>query len=279
MKIKFTKMHGAGNDFVLIDDRDGQVAWEDHFLMAALASRRTGIGCEGVILVQKSEKADFRMRFLNPDGTEVELCGNGSRCAAAFAHAIGVSGTALTMETMCGLVDVQIIDAGTVCVWMPEPVKKNYGIEIKVGTEIVRGDFINTGVPHFVVQVPNISTVNVHDLGRAIRLHPAFAPDGTNVDFVAFRTPNRMTMRTYERGVEAESGACGTGAVACVVVAVETARFTLPAKVKTSSGYELTVDGDWRHNKCTGLTLTGPVRFVFSGEIELDDIDMGGEID
>lgn len=279
MKLKFTKMHGAGNDFVLIDDREGTVPWEDHFLMAALASRRTGIGCEGVILVQQSDKADFRMRFLNPDGTEVELCGNGSRCAAAFAHSIGAGGTALTMETMCGLVDVQIIDDGSVCVWMPEPSKKNYGIELKVGKEQITGHFINTGVPHFVVPVPNISAVNVQELGRALRLHPAFAPDGTNVDFVSFRTPNRMTMRTYERGVEAESGACGTGAVACVIVAVETARFTLPAKVKTSSGYELCVDGDWRHSKCTGLTLTGPVKFVFEGEIDLDTIDMGGEID
>ena len=278
MKIKFTKMHGAGNDFVLIDDREGAVPWEDHFLMASLASRRTGIGCEGVILVQQSDKADFRMRFLNPDGTEVDMCGNGSRCAAAFAHAIGASGKALTMETMCGLIDAQLSDAG-VCVWMPEPTKKSYGIELKVGGETVCGDFINTGVPHFVIQVPNISTVDVQGLGRALRLHPAFAPDGTNVDFVTFRTPNRMTMRTYERGVEAESGACGTGAVACVVVAVETAQFSLPAKVKTPSGYDLVIDGDWRHHKCTGLTLTGPVKFVFTGEIDLNDIDMGGEID
>lgn len=278
MKIKFTKMHGAGNDFVLIDDRAGTVPWEDHFLMASLASRRTGIGCEGVILVQHSDKADFRMRFLNPDGTEVELCGNGSRCAAAFAHAIGASGTALTMETMCGLIDVQLSDSG-VCVWMPEPSKKNFGIVLKVGNETVRGDFINTGVPHFVVQVPNISTVDVQGLGRALRLHPAFAPDGTNVDFVTFRAPNRMTMRTYERGVEAESGACGTGAVACAVVAVETQQFTLPANVKTPSGYDLTIDGDWRHHKCTGLTLSGPVKFVFTGEIDLDDLDLGGEID
>jgi len=278
MKLKFTKMHGAGNDFVLIDDRAGTVPWEDHFLMAALASRRTGIGCEGVILVQHSDKADFRMRFLNPDGTEVELCGNGSRCAAAFAHAIGASGTALTMETMCGLIDAQLSDTG-VCVWMPEPSKKNFGIVLKVGNETVRGDFINTGVPHFVVQVPNISTVDVQGLGRALRLHPAFAPDGTNVDFVTFRAPNRMSMRTYERGVEAESGACGTGAVACAVVAVETQQFTLPANVKTPSGYDLTIDGDWRHHKCTGLTLSGPVKFVFTGEIDLDDLDLGGEID
>jgi len=278
MKIRFTKMHGAGNDFVLIDDRTGTVPWEDHFLMAALASRRTGIGSEGVILLQHSDKADFRMRFLNPDGTEVDMCGNGSRCAAAFAHSVGACGKALTMETMCGLLDAQLTDKG-VCVWMPEPTKKSYGIEIKVGDETVRGDFINTGVPHFVVPVPNISTVNIQELGRAVRLHPAFAPEGTNVDFVSFRAPNRMTMRTYERGVEAESGACGTGAVACAVVAVETMQFTLPAKVKTSSGYDLVIDGDWRHHKCTGLTLTGPVKFVFTGEIDLDDIDMGGEID
>jgi diaminopimelate epimerase len=278
MKLKFTKMHGAGNDFVMIDDRAGTVPWEDHFLMAALAARRTGIGCEGVILLQHSDKADFRMRFLNPDGTEVEMCGNGSRCAAAFAHSVGASGKALTMETMCGLVDAQLTDKG-VCVWFPEPTKRNYGIEIKVGNETVKGDFLNTCVPHFVVQVPNISTVNVQELGRALRLHPAFAPEGANIDFVSFRAPNRMTMRTYERGVEAESGACGTGAIACAVVAVETMQFTLPAKVKTSSGYDLTIDGDWRRHKCTGLTLLGPVKFVFSGEIDLDDIDMGGEID
>jgi len=278
MKLKFTKMHGAGNDFVMIDDRVGAVPWEDHFLMAALAARRTGVGCEGIILLQHSDKADFRMRFLNPDGTEVEMCGNGSRCAAAFAHAVGASGKALTMETMCGLVDAQLTGKG-VCVWMPEPTKRNYGIEIKIGGETVTGHFINTGVPHFVVPVPNVNNVNVQELGRALRLHAVFAPEGTNVDFVSFRAPNRMTMRTYERGVESESGACGTGAIACAVVAVETMQFTLPAKIKTSSGYDLTVDGDWRRQKCTGLTLTGPVKFVFTGEIDLDDIDMGGEID
>lgn len=278
MKIRFTKMHGAGNDFVLIDDREGTIPWEDHFLMAALAARRTGIGCEGVILVQQSDKADFRMRFLNPDGTEVEMCGNGSRCAAAFAHAIGASGKALTMETMCGLVDAQLKDSG-VCVWMPEPTKKNYGVVLTVGAETVRGDFINTGVPHFVIQVPNVSSVDVQGLGAALRLHAAFAPEGANIDFVTFRAPNRMVMRTYERGVEAESGACGTGAVACAVVAVETAMFTLPAKIKTPSGYDLIVDGDWRHHKCTGLTLTGPVKFVFSGEIDLNDLDLGGEVE
>lgn len=277
MKIKFTKMHGAGNDFVLIDDRDGRVPLEDHFLMASIAGRRTGIGCEGVILIQNSDKADFRMRFLNPDGTEVEMCGNGARCAAAFAHSIGAVGKALTMETMCGLIDVELLEQA-VRVWMPEPSKRNYGIELSLNDEAVTGHFINVGVPHFVVQTPNLGNMDVYGLGKALRLHPAFAPDGANVDFVTLRAPNRMIMRTYERGVEAESGACGTGAVACAVVAVEAAKFTLPATVKTFSGYELVVDGDWRNHKCTGLTLTGPVKFVYQGEIDTDLVDVGQEI-
>ncbi|MDD2598508.1 MAG: diaminopimelate epimerase [Kiritimatiellae bacterium] len=279
MKIKFTKMHGAGNDFVLIDDRSGDVPWEDYFLMAALAARRTGIGCEGIILVQNSDKADFKMRFLNPDGSEVALCGNGARCTAAFACAIGAAGRDLTMETLhCGLVGAKVSDDG-VCVWMPEPTNREYGLELTVDGALIKADFINTGVPHLVVQVPNVNTVDVDNLGRALRLHPVFEPHGTNVNFVNFRAPNRMTMRTYERGVEAESGACGTGAVACAVVAVETAGFTLPINVKTPSGFDLEVDGDWRKQQCTGLTLTGPIKFVYAGEVDLDELKLGGDVD
>ncbi len=272
-------MHGAGNDFVLIDDRRGDVPWEDYFLMAALASRRTGIGCEGIILVQESDKADFKMRFLNPDGTEAELCGNGSRCVAAFANRIGAAGMNMTVETSCcGNIDAELQDGG-VRVWMPEPLKRDYGLSLNAGGQLVNADFIIAGVPHLVVQVADVNSIDINEMGRALRLHPVFEPDGTNVDFVTFRAPSRMSMRTFERGVEGESGACGTGAVACCVVAVETAGFTLPIKVKTSSGYDLVVDGDWRRQKCTGLTLSGPVKFVYDGEIDLDEIDLGGEID
>ena len=279
MKINFTKMHGAGNDFILIDDRQGDLPWEDYFLMAALASRRTGVGCEGIILIQSSDKADFQMRFLNPDGTEVELCGNGSRCAAAYANTIGAAGKDLTMETMCcGLVGAKVSDNG-VCVWMPEPSHREYGLELNIDGSVIKADFINTGVPHLVVQVPNVNAVDVDKLGRALRLNPVFEPGGTNVDFVTFRAPNRMVMRTYERGVEAESGACGTGAVACSIIAVETAGCTLPVKVKTPSGFDLMVGGDWRHKKCTGLTLTGPVKFVYEGVIDLDELELGGDVD
>lgn len=278
MKVAFTKMHGAGNDFIMIDDRAGQMPWQDHFLMAALAMRRTGVGCEGIILIQPSERADFRMRFLNPDGTEVELCGNGSRCAAAFAHAIGVTGKSMTMETMCGLMDAELTELG-VRVWMPEATYKNYGMEVQVNGRIVKGGFLNTGVPHFVVPVEDVSAVDVVGEGRLLRQHAIFAPEGTNVSFVSLRPPNRMSMRCYERGVEAESGACGTGAVACAIMAVETEGLTLPVRVRSSTGFEMIVDGDWRGRKCTGLTLTGPVKVVFKGEVDLDTLDLGGEME
>jgi len=279
MKLAFTKMHGAANDFVMIDDRAGLVPWEDHFLMAALACRRTGVGSEGVILIQHSDRADFRMRFLNPDGSEVDMCGNGARCAAAFAHAIGAAGRTMTMETMCGLLDAELTPGG-VRVWMPEPSRKSYGIVILLEDgQTVKGDFVNTGVPHFVVQVPEVGTVDVMRLGRQLRLHPGFAPEGTNVDFLTLRPSNRLTMRTYERGVEAESGACGTGAVACAVIAVETLGFTLPINVRTPAGFELVVDGDWRCGKCTGLTLTGPTQVVYTGEIDLATLDLGTEME
>ena len=278
MKLNFVKMHGAGNDFVMLDDRDGRIPWQDHFLMAAMATRRTGIGCEGVILVQSSTRADFRMRFLNPDGAEAEMCGNGARCVAAFAHAIGAAGRAMTMETRCGLMDAELTDHG-VRVWMPEPGKRRYNLEIPLGETLCKGHYINTGVPHFVVPVDEIGRVDVECDGRALRRHETFAPEGANVDFVMWRAPDRMSMRTFERGVEAETGACGTGAVACAVVAVETAGFTLPVRIRTTAGYELIVDGDWREGQCTGLTLTGPAKEVYRGVIDLEALEMGAEIE
>ncbi len=269
MVLQFTKMHGAANDFIMVDDREGNVPWQDYVLMSLLAARRTGVGCEGIILIQRSDRADFRMRFLNPDGTEVDMCGNGARCAAWFAHKIGAASKSMTMETSCGLLDAEIVNACNVRVWMPEPTARSYGMTIQVGEQQIEGDYINTGVPHFVVRVGENDAVDVESLGRAIRLHPAFAPEGVNVNFVIQREPDRMSIRTYERGVEAESGACGTGAVAAAVTAVEAHAAALPMTVRTSGGFILGIDSDWRGNRCTGLTLTGPVREVYQGSIDL----------
>lgn len=274
-KIRFTKMHGAGNDFVLVDDRGGKFP-ESGGLIAAMAADRTGIGCEGVILVRKSEKADFRMTFYNPDGTEAELCGNGSRCVAAFAKRMGiVKSNCMTFETGAGLVDAEIVDEGLVKIWMPEPSGRRYGCAAacdEEGSMSVTGDYIVVGVPHFIVPVANVTKVDVANAGRTLRLSPEFAPNGTNVDFVQYIPPSKALIRTYERGVEAESGACGTGAVATAVAGVEAHGMSLPMHVRSSEGYDLVIDGDYRQSQGTGFTLTGPVRVVFDGEIDLDSL-------
>lgn len=256
MKVKFTKMHGAGNDFVMIDDRDG-AAPTDAATLAALAARRTGVGCEGVILVQRSASADFRMRFFNPDGGEAEMCGNGARCVAAFAREIGAAtGSRMTFETRAGRVSAEVLDATTVRVRLTDPTD-------------VRDGFANTGVPHAVVPVADVASVDVEGEGRRIRFSAAFAPAGTNVDFVAYAPPHGAALRTYERGVEAESGACGTGAAAAAVVGVAQHGLAFPVRVRTAGGFTLTVDGRRAADgSFRDVTLTGPVARVFDGTWE-----------
>ena len=262
MEVKFVKMHGAGNDFVMIDDREEVFPVDDYMRMAAMATRPGGIGCEGVILVQKSARADFRMRFFNPDGSEAELCGNGARCVAAFAKAIGaVSGNVMCFETAAGLVDAEIVNETQVKIWMPDP-------------KDLRDGFVNSGVPHKVVVVENLARTDVEREGRSIRLSQEFAPAGTNVDFVVYREPDRCSIRTYERGVEAETGACGTGSVAAAVIGVAQHGLRFPVHVKTVKGYDLTVDGEVHGGKFSSITLTGPVKKVYEGTLDWDSLDM-----
>jgi len=277
---RFWKMHGAGNDFVLIDDRACTFPVHDHIRLAALAGDRTGIGCEGVILVQNSDEADFSMLFFNPDGTAADMCGNGARCVAAFARAIGIAkSNAMTFKTKAGLVDAEVLPDGLVKVWLPEPKDRRYDVEVKTSAGTVKGDLVTTGVPHFVVVDSDTAKTDVAKRGREIRLSETFAPEGTNVDFVRYTGTNAAFMRTYERGVEAESGACGTGAAAVAVVGVETKGMALPMRIRTSKGFTLVVDGDWRRKKATGITLTGPVKKVFEGTIDLDALDVADEME
>ena len=258
LKVRFVKMHGAGNDFVMVDDREEAFPADDPAAVARLANRPDGIGCEGVILVRRSERADFRMRFFNPDGTEAELCGNGARCVAAFALEVGAAKSAkMRFETLAGVVAAEVLGGGLVKVAMPEP--RN-----------LCGDFVNSGVPHAIVPVDDLSAADVEGEGRRIRRSAAYAPAGTNVDFVKYEPPHRLRIRTYERGVEAETFACGTGAVAAAVVGVAGHGLEFPVTVSTARGFELVVDGDRSASGgFSGITLAGPVRRVFSGEIEL----------
>ena len=260
MRIRFAKMHGAGNDFVLVDDRDGAFPC-DQRVLAAIGARGTGVGCEGIILVQESERADFRMRFFNPDGSEAELCGNGARCVAAFAREIGAAkADRMCFETLAGDVQAEIIGPRAVKVWMPAP-------------KDLRANFVNSGVPHCIVPVENLEKADVEGEGRRIRYSEEFAPDGTNVDFVTYHAPNRVDIRTYERGVEAETGACGTGSVAAALVGVAQYGIGFPVTVRTAKGFELVIGGEFDGKAFRSVTLTGPVARVFTGEIDPDSLD------
>lgn len=261
MKIRFVKMHGAGNDFIMVDDRAGTFPVDDRARLAAMAARGTGVGCEGVILVQRSSTADFRMRFFNPDGSEAELCGNGARCVAAFAREIGaVLSDQVRFETLAGEVRAEIVGPELVKVWMPEP-------------KDLREDFVNSGVPHCIVPVVDLAAADVAGEGRRIRYSEAFAPAGTNVDFVTYQAPHRVDIRTYERGVEAESGACGTGSVAAALVGVAQYEMAFPVEVHTAKGHVLTIGGEFDGTTFHSVSLTGPVKRVYDAELDWDSLD------
>jgi len=262
---EFVKMHGAGNDFVLVDDREGKFPVDDHRRIASFASRPDGIGCDGVIIVRKSGTADFKMRFFNPDGTEADLCGNGARCVAAFALAVGAApGPRMRFETSAGVVEAEVSGDGTVKVSMPDP-------------RDIGDDFAVCGVPHKIVPVENLARTDVVSEGRRIRLDPEYAPDGTNVDFVKYRPPSRASIRTYERGVEGETLACGTGATAAAVVGVKDYGLSFPVRITTLAGYELVVDGVYDGVKFSSMTLTGPVKKTFEGRIDWNALDAVSE--
>ena len=257
MTIPFVKMHGAGNDFVLVDDRAARLAIDEPAFVRSLALRPDGIGAEGVLFVRPSEKADFAMRFFNPDGGEADFCGNGARCIASFAYQIGAAkNRAMHLETRAGVLAAEILDGNLVRVEMPK-------------IKVVRENVIVVGVPHVVIPVKDLASCDVAREGRAIRFSEAFRPAGTNVDFVAWTTARSLSLRTYERGVEGESFACGSGAVASAVAGVLGGALTFPVSVTTSRGFVLTVDGVRTEGGVEKVTLLGPVKTVFHGEMEV----------
>ncbi|AKJ64096.1 diaminopimelate epimerase [Kiritimatiella glycovorans] len=265
MNIDFWKMHGAGNDFILIDDREGGFPADDPQLIAEMARRRTGIGSEGLILIQRSGEADLRMRFFNPDGGEVEMCGNGARCFARLAFDLGAAPRAMEFETVAGRLGAEVLEDGSVRLRMTEPSGWVLDGRLEVEGEELRYDFVNTGVPHVVLTVEDLDDVDLEGTGAAVRYHPQFAPAGTNVNFMQGCDGNTLCVRTYERGVEGESGACGTGIVACGLTAARHGLTSLPVTVRAGSGDLLEVDRR-EENECgPRVTLTGPAVYVYRG--------------
>jgi len=267
MEIAFWKMHGAGNDFVLVDDRKGEFPEQDSAWVRAICARRTGVGCEGVILLSGTGGAGVRMRFLNPDGKAAEFCGNGARCAARLASDLGMGGREVDLQTDAGPI-AALVGKDGVTLRLPAPRGWRLGESVRVAGADFVCHFVNTGVPHVVVPVGDPGKIEVESIGSAIRRHERYAPAGANVNFVSVTGPRCMAIRTYERGVEAETGACGSGAVAAALVAARLGLAGLPVSLRTRLGHELVVDAEPAGEGFESVRLTGPAEYVYRGTME-----------
>jgi diaminopimelate epimerase len=265
--IKFAKLSGAGNDFVIIDNRLSTLAGSPSRLAVKVCALKTGVGADGLILVEKSRRADFRMRIFNPDGSEAEMCGNGARCAARYAYLRKIAGAAMTFETKAGLISA-LVKGREVSVRMSDPHGFRSAQTVRLDGKERELFFVNTGVPHAVMFVTNIGNIPVGSWGRTIREHRLFKPGGANADFVARIDKHNIAIRTYERGVEDETLACGTGSVAAALISAGEKGLVSPVRVHTRGGAVLKIS--FRHNggQFTDVFLEGAVRFVFAGNLE-----------
>jgi len=266
--LRFTKMNGAGNDFVMIDNRAGEVRLQPEQIVR-ICDRHRGVGADGILLLEKgSNGADFRMRYYNRDGGEVEMCGNGARCFVRFANKIAHAPEKISLQTPAGLIRGEL-DGESVTLQMSEPKDLRLGIEVIANGAKERVHFINSGVPHVVVPVSQVGDVDVRPRGEAIRRHKMFSPAGANVNFIEKRGDKKILVRTYERGVEDETLACGTGVVASALIFAATEKVDGPISVIVHSGSELSVGFKRAGDRFTNVTLTGPAEFAFEGTIAI----------
>lgn len=268
MQINFTKMNGAGNDFVLIDNRERKIKLTPKQAVR-ICDRHRGVGADGVmLLVPSSGKADWAWDFYNADGSEAEMCGNGARCFARYVgRTVGVKGS-FKFETKAGIITARLQgERVTINLTAPKDLRLQYLVPLSVGKTEIHS--LNTGVPHCVVYVPDADKAMVSTLGPEIRRHQHFAPKGTNVNFVQLKGGNTIRVRTYERGVENETLACGTGVSASAMISARLHKLKSPVQVHVQGGDILEVGFDDNGNEFSNVTLTGPADFVFEGQIRL----------
>jgi len=267
MSLEFVKMNGAGNDFVLIDNRALKLTLTPQ-QVAALCHRQKGIGADGLMLLEpcRSGKADWAWQFFNSDGSVAEMCGNGARCFARFVQRLTGHDGAITFETIAGVIRART-DGERVTIDLTEPKELRLDQPVEVHTGVLTVHTLNTGVPHAVILVPDAETAQVQKLGQEVRYHQQFAPKGTNVNFVQSLSPGCIRVRTYERGVEGETLACGTGVTASALVAARIYHFPSPVEVRVQSGDVLQVGFQEAGQRFTDVKLTGPAQFVFDGKL------------
>ncbi len=268
--IAFYKMSGSGNDFILVDDRKGNLPINDRSAFSRkVCRRRLDVGADGLIVIESSQSADFKWDFYNADGSVAEMCGNGARCAARYAWLIGaVNKPSMCFETLAGLISADVGD-DAVTLQMTDPGVPRMAESISVDGNQLSVHCIDTGVPHAVIVVDGLDAVPLSDLGPKVRYHSHFVPKGTNVNFISINDNGSVGIRTYERGVEAETLACGTGAVAGAIVASRLYSLLPPVRMIVKSGLPLDIDfqseNDYQYRN---VTLKGEARVVYRGRLE-----------
>jgi len=272
MVVDFVKMNGAGNDFVLMDNREGRLRLTPA-QVARLCHRQKGIGADGLILLKacRSGQADWAWDFYNSDGSVAEMCGNGARCFARYTRRLAGGQGAITFETLAGVIRAELEgDRVTIDLTEPTHLRLDQPVEVSTGTLTVHS--INTGVPHAVIFVPDADKAMVQRLGHEVRFHQLFAPRGTNVNFVQTISPGQIRVRTYERGVEGETLACGTGVTASALITALVHHYPSPVRVLVQSGDTLEVSFSRVDSRFEGVRLNGPAEFVFEGRVELPSL-------
>ena len=269
-QITFYKISGSGNDFIIIDNRN-RVVDENNLqdFIAKVCRRKMSVGADGLILVEESENVDFKWRFFNSDGSTAEMCGNGARCAARFAYLNGISGTKVSFETEAGIVSA-IVENDQVKIKMPDPIDLKTDYNLELGNGSMQVSSVNTGVPHVVITVGDIDDVEVVKTGREIRFHDSYAPAGTNVNFICAGNDNTISIRTYERGVEDETLACGTGSIAAAIVMRYKSKGKSPVKVITRGGGYLYIYFEEDDGRFYDVFLEGDARVIYKGFLRED---------
>ncbi len=271
-KIPFMKLSGAGNDFVIINNLNNIVDSADtqfKNFVSKVCQRRMSVGADGVLLAEDSDDVDFRMRYFNADGGEVETCGNGARCISKFAFLHGIVSEKMRFLTNAGIYEAEVV-GDNVKVGMSDPtdIRINVPLKLDDGKHIV--GFANTGVPHVVFFVEDLKDTDVFDMGQQTRYHNDFKPEGTNANFIHIHSEELLEIRTYERGVENETLACGTGSIASAIVSAVLGRVQSPVSVKTASGVVLKIHFDLENGTAKNVFLEGDARVIFAGELTSD---------
>lgn len=275
IEISFTKMNGAGNDFVVLNNIDGWLKAPLDFLARAMCARGLGVGADGILILQKSDQADFEMYYLNSDGSEGGMCGNGGRCIARFAVLNGICKPQTRFIAHGHMYAAEVFDADKVMLHFPDPEEILPSKKVPLGSQFVDATYVHPNTDHTVLTsgsgFDRVETADLVSLARKIRYNFEFFPRGTNVNLIEEIGDNRIRMRTYERGVENETLACGTGAVASAITAALRYDLHSPVEILTTSGETLRVFFERKAQQFSSLILEGSARIVFQGKVFYDE--------